>query len=80
LTTLRDEDITTRTNTLPDGDADQSDSNVEQADPAGVDTAGSDADGSDSDSSDSDSSDSGTETHTEITVEPRRDDADSSDS
>ena len=79
MTTLRDEDITT-TNTLPAGDADQGDSNVEQADPAGVDHAGSDADGSDG--SDADGSDSGTETetHTEITLEPRKDDADSSDS
>lgn len=68
LTTLRDEDITTTTNTLPAGDADQGDSNEQQVDPAGVDTGGGDADGGDS--SDGDSSDG----------EPRKGDADSSDS
>ena len=42
LTTLRDEDITTTTNELPGGDADQGDSDETQVDPAGVDPAGSD--------------------------------------
>jgi len=71
LTTLRDEDITTTTNTLPAGDADQGDSNEQQVDPAGVDPAGTDQ-GGDSDSGDS--------SDTEIVVEPRKGDADSSDS
>ena len=78
MTTLRDEDIPTTTNPLPGGDADQSDSDQGQVDPAGVDKAGSDADGSDG--SDADGSDSGTDTETEIVVEPRKGDADSSDS
>ena len=71
MTTLRDEDITTTTNTLPAGDADQGDSNEQQVDPAGVDPAGTDQ-GGDSDSGDS--------SDTEIVVEPRKGDADSSDS
>jgi hypothetical protein len=74
LTTLRDEDITTTTNTLPAGDADQGDSNEQQVDPAGVDPAGTDTGGGDADQGDS------TETETEIVVEPRKGDADSSDS
>jgi hypothetical protein len=52
LTTLRDEDITTTTNTLPAGDADQGDSNEQQADPAGVDTTSADPAGGDADQSD----------------------------
>lgn len=60
LTTLRDEDITTTTNTLPAGDADQGDSNEQQADPAGVDPTGSDsADADGTDGSDADGSDKG---------------------
>jgi hypothetical protein len=74
VTTLRDEDITTTTNTLPGGDADQGDSGEQQADPGGVDPAGTDTGGGDADQGDS------TETHTEITLEPRKGDADSSDS
>jgi hypothetical protein len=61
LTRLRDEDITTTTNTAPGGDADQSDSTTEQVDPAGTDPAGADSDGGDADqgdSKDADSSDS----------------------
>lgn len=58
LTTLRDEDITTTTNTLPAGDADGSDSNEQQVDPAGVDPTGSDsADADGSDGSDADGTD-----------------------
>ena len=55
LTTLRDEDITTTTNELPGGDADQGDSDETQVDPAGVDPAGSDpgSGGGDADQGDS---------------------------
>lgn len=55
LTTLRDEDITTTTNELPGGDADQGDSNDTQVDPAGVDPAGTDpgSGGGDADQGDS---------------------------
>lgn len=52
LTTLRDEDITTITNTMPGGDADQGDSNDTQADPAGSDPAGTDPAGGDADQGD----------------------------
>ena len=72
MSTLRDEDITTTTNTVPAGDADHGDSGSTSADPAGVDPAG-------TDSGDSDSGDAGG-TETEYTIEPRKDDADSSDS
>ena len=51
LTTLRDEDITTTTNSAPGGDADQGDSGTQQVDPAGVDPSGTDS--KDADSSDS---------------------------
>jgi hypothetical protein len=63
--------------TLPAGDATRATSNEQQADPAGVDPAGTDQGG------DADSGDAGgteTETDTEIVIEPRKDDADSSDS
>ena len=58
VSTLRDEDISTTTNTLPGpgGDADGGDSDQSQVDPAGSDTA--DADGSDAGGGDADSSDS----------------------
>jgi hypothetical protein len=61
VTTLRDEDIVTTTNTLPAGDADQGDSNEQQVDPTGTDPTGTDpgsggdadgTDGSDADGSD----------------------------
>jgi hypothetical protein len=57
VTTLRDEDIQTTTNTLPGpgGDADSGDSNDTQVDPAGVDPAGTDTGGGDADAGDSDS-------------------------
>jgi len=63
VSTLRDEDISTTTNTLPGpgGDADGGDSDQSQVDPAGVDPSGSDtadADGSDAGGGDADSSDS----------------------
>ena len=54
MTTLRDEDITTTTNTVPGGDADQGDS-TQHVDPAGTDSKDHDSSdgGGDADSSDS---------------------------
>ena len=60
MTSLRDEDILTTTNTVPGGDADQSDSAADpsdSADPAGADP-GSGGDADQSDAGDADSSDS----------------------
>jgi hypothetical protein len=87
VTTLRDDDIVTTTNTLPAGDADQGDSNEQQVDPAGIDTTSADpgpardadaSDAGDADSSDAGDSDAGDADSSD--AGDAGDDADSSDS